>query len=96
MKHIMTFIIWVVQIISGDSDLPVREDLGDRRRNHDIQKSNKALAMDDNEGSDGGAERVEPEEDEFYKQARLLKEAKQAAKAAKYSRLVLKRLSRCF
>lgn len=75
------------QIISGDADLPVREDLGDRRRKLEIQKTNKELAnMDDADDNVDDSIPNEPEEDEFYKQARLLKEAKEAAKQAKYSR----------
>jgi U3 small nucleolar RNA-associated protein 3 len=77
------------QIISGDADLPVKEDLGDRRRKHEIQKTNKELAnMGDSDENSEEAVVNEPEEDDFYKQAVLLKEAKQAAKQAKYSRYV--------
>lgn len=81
-----------VQIISGDADLPVREELGDRRRKLEIQKTNKKIAMHDSDDheSNGRASSIEPEEDEFYKQAKLLKEAKQAAKDSKYSRSVKK------
>ena len=75
------------QIISGDADLPVKEDLGDRRRKLEIQKTNKELAnMDDSDESNEEAVVDEPEMDDFYKQAVLLKEAKQAAKQAKYAR----------
>lgn len=79
------------QIISGDADLPVREELGDRRRKLEIQKTNKKIAMHDSDDheSNGRASSIEPEEDEFYKQAKLLKEAKQAAKDSKYSRTLL-------
>lgn len=77
------------QITSGDADLPVREDLGERRRKLEIQKTNKELAnMDDSDQNIGEATPNEPEEDDFYKQAVLLKEAKVAAKQAKYSRYV--------
>lgn len=75
------------QIISGDADLPVKEDLGDRRRKLEIQKTNKEIAkMDDSDHDVDDSKSNEPVEDEFYKQARLLKEAKEAAKQAKYSR----------
>ncbi|KAG0609316.1 hypothetical protein M758_8G175500 [Ceratodon purpureus] len=78
------------QIISGDADLPVKEDLGDRRRKLEIQKTNKELAnMDDSDESNEEAVVDEPEMDDFYKQAVLLKEAKQAAKQAKYARTIL-------
>lgn len=85
-----------LQISTGDADLPFRDDLGDRRRKHEIQMSNKAVDMqqDDNEEDDNT--KPEPEEDEFYKQARLLKEAKKAAKLAKYSMWVFKNLITMF
>ncbi|CAK9221969.1 unnamed protein product [Sphagnum troendelagicum] len=81
--------------VSGDADLPVREDLGERRRNYEIQQAAKASVTNDTDDSDGKAEGngqdedKDPEEDDFYIQAKQLKEAKQAAKAAKYSRTLL-------
>ncbi|CAK9873637.1 unnamed protein product [Sphagnum jensenii] len=81
--------------VSGDADLPVREDLGERRRNYEIQQAAKASVINDTDDSDGKAEGngqdedKDPEEDDFYMQAKQLKEAKQAAKAAKYSRTLL-------
>ncbi|CAK9270798.1 unnamed protein product [Sphagnum jensenii] len=81
--------------VSGDADLPVREDLGERRRNYEIQQAAKASVTNDTDDSDGKAEGngqdedKDPEEDDFYMQAKQLKEAKQAAKAAKYSRTLL-------
>ncbi|CAM6027584.1 unnamed protein product [Sphagnum balticum] len=81
--------------VSGDADLPVREDLGERRRNYEIQQAAKASVTNDTDDSDGKAEGNgqdednDPEEDDFYMQAKQLKEAKQAAKAAKYSRTLL-------
>lgn len=76
------------QVISGDADLPVKEDLGDRRRKLEIQKTNKELVHMGGDSDDDIDDSMpnEPEEDEFYRQARLLKEAKEAAKQAKYSR----------
>jgi len=81
--------------VSGDADLPVREDLGERRRNYEIQQAAKASVTNDTDDSDGKAEGngqdedKDPEEDDFYMQAKQLKEAKQAAKAAKYSRTLI-------
>jgi U3 small nucleolar RNA-associated protein 3 len=85
----------LLQAVSGDADLPVREDLGERRRNYEIQQAAKASVTNDTDDSDGKAEGngqdedKDPEEDDFYMQAKQLKEAKQAAKAAKYSRTLL-------
>lgn len=42
--------------------------------------------MDDSDDEVDDSKTNEPEEDDFYRQARLLKEAKEAAKQAKYSR----------
>jgi hypothetical protein len=84
-----------LQAVSGDADLPVREDLGERRRNYEIQQAAKASVTNDTDDSDGKAEGngqdedKDPEEDDFYMQAKQLKEAKQAAKAAKYSRFAM-------
>ncbi len=84
-----------LQAVSGDADLPVREDLGERRRNYEIQQAAKASVTNDSDDSDGKAEGngqdedKDPEEDDFYMQAKQLKEAKQAAKAAKYSRFTM-------
>lgn len=58
----------VVQIIFGDVDLLVREDLGDRRRKFEIQKINKELVnMDDVDDNVDDFIFNELEEDEFYK-----------------------------
>ena len=85
----------MLQIISGDADLPVKEDLGERRRKLEIQKTNKELAnIGDSDENIEEAVVDEPEEDDFYKQAVLLKQAKEAAKQAKYSRYVQIILSR--
>lgn len=85
-----------LQISTGDADLPFRDDLGDRRRKHEIQMSNKAVDMQEDDKEEEDDTKPEPEEDEFYKQARLLKEAKKAAKLAKYSMWVLRNLITMF
>ena len=85
-----------LQISTGDADLPFRDDLGDRRRKHEIQMSNKAVDMQEDDNEEDDNTKPEPEEDEFYKQARLLKEAKKAAKLAKYSKWVFKNLFTMF
>ncbi|KAL2629616.1 hypothetical protein R1flu_014302 [Riccia fluitans] len=73
------------KVLSGDADLPVREELGERRRKLEMSKPSK---FDDSEdgGSDDNQQDFEPEEDEFYMEAKQMKEAKKAAKLAKYSR----------
>ncbi|KAL3687632.1 hypothetical protein R1sor_013941 [Riccia sorocarpa] len=72
------------KVLSGDADLPVREELGERRRKLEMSKPSKFDNSDG--GSDGNEEEFEPEEDEFYMEAKQMKEAKKAAKLAKYSR----------
>lgn len=74
------------QVTSGDADLPVREELGERRRKREMQ--NVRSVEDENMGSgdENDHGKFEPEEDEFYKEAKQLAEAKKAAKRAKYER----------
>ncbi|CAM6118645.1 unnamed protein product [Calypogeia fissa] len=72
------------KVMSGDADLPVKEDLGERRRKHEMQS---VRSFDDNMGSDeDDHDKSEPVEDDFYKEAKQLAEAKKAAKRAKYER----------
>lgn len=88
-----------VKLPTGDSDLPVREDIGDRRRAFEMKEINKKskrgrndVEFDDDGGMEdeergGNAEgNIEPEEDEFYKEAKERRSAKLAEKAVKYSR----------
>ncbi|XP_031494212.1 protein THALLO [Nymphaea colorata] len=72
------------KLVSGDADLPKREDIGERRRKHDLQSLAKpqedlvADVEDDTNASDF--------EDEFYKEVKQSRAAKVAAKAEVYTR----------
>ncbi|CAI7831621.1 unnamed protein product, partial [Closterium sp. NIES-53] len=82
------------KVISGDADLPLKPDLGERRRAYEAgvvakqvrKRGSEDLGFDqgdedggEGEGGEGG------EEDEFYAEARKMQEARRSAKAAKYS-----------
>ncbi|CAI5495879.1 unnamed protein product [Closterium sp. Naga37s-1] len=80
------------KVISGDADLPLKPDLGERRRAYEagvVAKQVRKRGLEDlgfdqgdeDEGGDGEG----GEEDEFYAEARKMQEARRSAKAAKYS-----------
>ncbi|KAJ7534374.1 hypothetical protein O6H91_13G091500 [Diphasiastrum complanatum] len=71
------------KVDSGDADLPVRADIGERRRKHESRRSFATNASD--EEPEDGIE-TKPVEDEFYQEVKELRASKQAEKAAKYSR----------
>eukprot|EP00246_Nothoceros_aenigmaticus_P009123 TRINITY_DN24450_c0_g1_i1.p1 TRINITY_DN24450_c0_g1~~TRINITY_DN24450_c0_g1_i1.p1 ORF type:complete len:710 (-),score=206.06 TRINITY_DN24450_c0_g1_i1:81-2012(-) len=73
------------RVVSGDADLPFREDIGDRRNKYDVKKSSKSRPDGGDERSDDAGS-FEPLEDEFYQEAKELQVSKKAAKSAKYSR----------
>lgn len=91
------------QLVSGDDDLPVRDDIGERRRKFELQVLGKAgaAAVDDsgdemrdqeNAGADSMDEDEdggpEESEDEFYKEVKQQRAAKISTKAVLYSRYV--------
>lgn len=87
------------KVISGDDDLPRRDDIGERRRKHELQvlagagvKSEDDLGDEDELEANGGADSEDSESeesaDEFYKQVKQQRAAKLAAKAEIYSRFV--------
>ncbi|XXG54453.1 hypothetical protein AAC387_Pa03g2327 [Persea americana] len=89
------------KLVSGDDDLPVRDDIGERRRKFELQVLGKAgaAAVDDsgdemrdqeNAGADSMDEDEdggpEESEDEFYKEVKQQRAAKISTKAVLYSR----------
>ncbi|GJP48586.1 hypothetical protein CLOM_g7869 [Closterium sp. NIES-68] len=78
-------------VISGDADIPLKPDLGERRRAYEAgvvakqvrKRGSEDLGFDQGDDEDGGGEGGE--EDEFYAEARRMQEARKSAKAAKYS-----------
>ncbi|TKY59141.1 Something about silencing protein 10 [Spatholobus suberectus] len=90
------------KVVSGDDDLPKRDDIGERRRKHELRVLAGAgikTEDDDDDGDDQmddlGPNEVTDEDDdvgsgdsenEFYKQVEQLRAAKLAAKAETYSR----------
>lgn len=91
------------KVVSGDDDLPKKDDIGERRRKHELQVLARAgVESEDGAGydiedaaeSDGDVEmdednETEDSEDEFYKQAKQQRAAKLAAKAEIHSRCVI-------
>ncbi|KAK4422026.1 Something about silencing protein 10 [Sesamum alatum] len=88
------------KVISGDDDIPKRDDIGERRRKHELRVLAGAgiTSMDDVDGETGnlssdGVADVNGESDsdsdsdlEYYKQVERQHAAKLAAKSEKYSR----------
>ncbi|KAI4310749.1 hypothetical protein MLD38_035701 [Melastoma candidum] len=90
------------KIVSGDDDLPKRDDVGERRRKHELRvlagagmNSEDDIADDndidkedttDEQGAGMDASESGEPDDDFYEQVKQLREAKLAAKAEKYSR----------
>uniref|UniRef100_A0A7C9DSV9 Sas10 C-terminal domain-containing protein n=1 Tax=Opuntia streptacantha TaxID=393608 RepID=A0A7C9DSV9_OPUST len=84
--------------VSGDDDLPERDDLGERRWKHELRvlagAGLKSVDDDDppeNEPDSDGADvngnrETENSEDDFYNQVKQKRAAKRAVKAGKYSR----------
>lgn len=88
------------KVVSGDDDLPQRDDIGERRRKHELRvlagagiKSEDDAGENDTISDDGDIEMEDSEagdsEDEFYKQAKQNRAAKLAAKAEIHSRFIL-------
>ncbi|XP_010266712.1 PREDICTED: something about silencing protein 10 [Nelumbo nucifera] len=100
LQQIFTEKVNKAKIVSGDADLPKREDIGERRRKHELRVLAKAGvdSVDDDDLRPQKAEETEPmdtdveedqiqeSEDEFYKQVKQQRSARLSAKAELYSR----------
>jgi len=73
------------KLISGDDNLPEREDLGERRKRHEMLKSGMPPSPDDR-SEEEMEDNTEGSEDEFYREVKQKRAANLAAKAEIYSR----------
>ncbi|TXG72718.1 hypothetical protein EZV62_001297 [Acer yangbiense] len=88
-----------IKVISGDDDLPRRDDIGERRRKHELRVlAGAGIKSEDDDAGDELGTPISDEdgdmedgdtgesEDEFYKQVKQQRAAKLAAKAEIYTR----------
>ncbi|KAF9619874.1 hypothetical protein IFM89_009656 [Coptis chinensis] len=75
-----------LKVVSGDDDLPKRDDIGERRRKHELRVlANAGVESKDEIGDEDDGEE-EASENEFYEQVKKQKISKLSAKAELYSR----------
>ncbi|KAH0992138.1 hypothetical protein GBA52_003621 [Prunus armeniaca] len=89
------------KVVSGDDDLPQRDDIGERRRKHELRVlAGAGIKSDGDAGDENGAISDDGDvemddsgtgdsEDEFYEQVKEKRAAKLAAKAQIYSRFTI-------
>lgn len=101
-NFLMLFFFYLYEkVVSGDDDLPQRDDIGERRRKHELRvlagagiKSDGDAGDENGTISDDGDVEMDDSgtgdsEDEFYEQVKEKRAAKLAAKAQIYSRCFL-------
>ncbi|KVI08438.1 Sas10 C-terminal domain-containing protein [Cynara cardunculus var. scolymus] len=87
------------RVISGDDDLPKRDDIGERRRKHEMRvlasagvqsdddlQDDEPGTLEDDEVNDTNEDGGTDSESDLYKEIKIKRDAKLAAKAQKYSR----------
>ncbi|WCJ27031.1 Sas10/U3 ribonucleoprotein (Utp) family protein [Euphorbia peplus] len=96
LRHLVSAKSKKPKVISGDDDLPKRDDIGERRRQHELRVLAGAGVMSEEDNheqelengsdmeEDGDDDAVS--EDDFYREVEQKREAKIAAKTAIYSR----------
>lgn len=79
---------FALQIVSGDDDLPKRDDIGERRRKHELRVLSGAGIVSGDDVGDGPGTVGNNEDndvDDFYKQVEQQRAAKLAAKSEMYA-----------